>query len=102
MKKTKIVRLKPGEKYKPICIVPTVKHPLSIMVWSVILGKGTDHLYIVDNTMRQDQYYNILETRLIPQLRDWFSNKDNPIFMHDGEPCQKTKSIKSFKKKVLK
>lgn len=92
------VRRKPGEKYKPDCIIPTVKHPPSIMVWSVISGKGTGRLYIVEKTMRQDQYKKVLETRLIPQLKEWFSNEEEPIFMHDGAPCHKAKSITKFLK----
>lgn len=96
MEKSTFVRRKPSEKYKPECIVPTIKHPPSIMVWSVISGKGTGRLYIVEKTMRQDQYQKVLETRLIPQLQDWFAEDEQPIFMHDGAPCHKAKSITNF------
>ena len=63
---------------KNISIVPTVKHPPSIMVRSVISGKG--RLYIVENRMRQ--YKTVFETRLIPQIG--FSNEENLIFMDDA------------------
>lgn len=96
MEKSNFVRRRPGEQNKPECIVSTVKHPPSIMVWSVISGKGTGRLYVVENTMRQDQYKKVLETRLIPQLAEWFPGGEKPIFMHDGAPCHKAKSITTF------
>lgn len=78
------------------CIVGSVKHPTSIMVWSVISWKGTGRLYIVEGTMRQDQYKKVLETRLLPQLEEWFPNGENCVFMHDSAPCHKAKSITTY------
>ncbi|GLV33230.1 hypothetical protein CBL_08398 [Carabus blaptoides fortunei] len=68
MDKSAFVRRRVGEKYHPDCIVESVKHPLKIMVWSVISAHGTGHLYIVEGTMRQDQYIRVLETKLLPQI----------------------------------
>lgn len=66
------------------------------MVWSVISGKGTGRLYIVEGTMRQDQYKKVLQTRLLPQLEEWFPNGEKFIFMHDSAPCHKAKSISAY------
>ncbi|GFX94136.1 uncharacterized protein TNCV_4291821 [Trichonephila clavipes] len=52
----------------------TVIHPTKIMIWSVISVKGTEHLYVVKGMMRQDQYKDVLQNRLIPQLEEWFPN----------------------------
>ena len=65
---------------KNISIVPTVKHPPSIMVRSVISGKGTGRLYIEENRMRQ--YKTVFETRLISQIGS--SNEENLIFIDDA------------------
>jgi transposase len=46
--------------------------------------------------MKQDQYKMVLETRLIPQLRDWFPNGENHTFMQDGAPCHTAKSVTAF------
>lgn len=94
--KSKFVRRRPGEKFHPDCIVPTVKHPPSIMVWSVINSKGPGRLYIVEGTMRAEQYKGVLQQRLLPQLNEWFDSGENPIFMHDGAPCHKAKVIGKF------
>ncbi|GFS55200.1 uncharacterized protein TNCV_4799401 [Trichonephila clavipes] len=62
------------EKCFILTVVQTVKHPTKIMIWSVISGKGTEHLYVVKGMMRQDQYKDVLQNRLIPQLEEWFPN----------------------------
>lgn len=74
----------------------TVKHPTKVMIWSVISGKGTGRLYVVKGTMKQDQYKEVLNSRLLPQLRDWFPNGEPFVFMQDGAPCHTAKSIKTF------
>lgn len=94
--KARFVRRRSGEQHKPECTVSTVKHPASIMVWSCISSKGTGRLYIVQGTMKQDQYKTVLETRLIPQLQEWFTNGERVTFMQDGAPCHTAKSVKAF------
>ena len=94
--KSTFVRRRRGEKYHEDCIIPTVKHPQSVMVWSVINYLGTGRLYIVQGTMRQDQYRKVLKERLLPQLDEWFPRRQDAIFMHDGAPCHKAKSITAF------
>lgn len=90
------MRRRPGEKFHPDCVVQTVKHPTKIMIWSVISSKGTGRLYVVKGTMRQDQYKDVLQNRLIPQLKEWFPNGEPFIFMQDGAPCHTARSVKAF------
>lgn len=94
--KARFVRRRTGEQHKSECTVATVKHPASVMVWSCISSKGTGRLNIVQGTMRQEQYRDILQTRLIPQLREWFRNGEPVTFMQDGAPCHTAKSVKAF------
>ncbi|GFX40894.1 transposable element Tcb2 transposase [Trichonephila clavipes] len=84
------------KKFHSDCVVQTVKHPTKIMIWSVISGKGTGRLYVVKGMMRQDQYTDVLQNRLIPQLEEWFPNGEPYIFMQDEAPCHTTRSIKVF------
>ncbi|GFW72253.1 uncharacterized protein TNCV_702901 [Trichonephila clavipes] len=53
--KAQFVRRRREEKFHSDCVVQTVKHSTKIMIWSVISGKGTGHLYVVKCMMRQDQ-----------------------------------------------
>ena len=94
--KATFVRRRPREQHKPEYIVNTVKHPASIMVWSCISSRGAGQLYIVQGTMKQDQYKTVLQTTLIPQIREWFPNGEKIVFMQDGAPCHTAKSIKTF------
>lgn len=66
--KSTFVRRRPGEKYHPSCIVERVKHPVKIMVWSVISSKGVGRLQIVQGTMKQDQYKDIKKNGYCPNL----------------------------------
>lgn len=89
------VRRTSAEEFSTQCIAQTVKHPTQVMVWSVMSAQGTGRLYIVEGMMNQHQYKKVLKTRLIPQLNDWFPNKDY-VFMHDSAPCHKAKSVTKF------
>ncbi|CAG5015993.1 unnamed protein product [Parnassius apollo] len=66
------------------------------MVWSVISAKGVGRLYVVQGTMRQHQYKEVLQNRLLPTLREWFPDSENFTFMHDSAPCHKAKSVTKF------
>ncbi|CAK9801759.1 Transposable element Tcb2 transposase [Anthophora quadrimaculata] len=93
--RAQFVRRRPTEKYDMDCVVRTVKRPASVMIWSVISAKGMGRLYVVEGTMRQDQYRKVLETKLLPQLQEWFGN-GRKVFMQDGAPCHTAKKIKIF------
>ncbi|GFU89984.1 uncharacterized protein TNCV_2438711 [Trichonephila clavipes] len=68
--KAQFVRRRRGEKFHSDCVDQTVKQPTKIMMWSVISGKGTGRLDVVIGMMRQDQYKDVLQNRLIPQLEE--------------------------------
>ncbi|GFT19921.1 uncharacterized protein TNCV_4993501 [Trichonephila clavipes] len=46
--------------------------------------------------MRQDQYKDVLQNRLIPQLEEWFPNGEPDIFIQDGASCHTARSITPF------
>ncbi|GFX10329.1 transposable element Tcb2 transposase [Trichonephila clavipes] len=46
--------------------------------------------------MWQDQYKDVLQNRLIPQLEEWFPKGEPYIFMQDGAPFHTARSIKAF------
>ena len=45
--KSQYVRHLPGEDYAPECIVKTMKHPVSVMVWSMITVHGVGRRDVV-------------------------------------------------------
>lgn len=90
------MRRRTGERYDPACITPTVKHPLSVMVWSVMSAKGPGRLYVVEGMMNAAQYLKVLKNRLLPQMKEWFCEGENHVFMHDNAPCHKAKVVTKF------
>ena len=68
--KSQFVRRRHGVENNHDCVVSTVKHPSYIMVWSVKNSRGTGRLQIVQGTLKQEQYKNILKAHLLPQLSE--------------------------------
>ena len=70
------------------------------MVWGAISVHGVSRLHIVEGTMRQDQYWKVLETRLLPQILEWFgAGAADVTFQQDSAPCHTAKKVKEFIKK---
>lgn len=93
--KAQYVRRKSGEQFLPECTVKTVKHPTSIMVWSMISIHGVGRLDVVEGTMNQDKYIEVIKKKVIPDLKRLFPAKDG-IFQQDGAPCHTAKRVMKF------
>ncbi|KAJ4449082.1 hypothetical protein ANN_00477 [Periplaneta americana] len=93
--KSVFVRRRKGEQYNNDCIMKAVKHPLSIMVWSIVSGHGTGRLYFVQGMMRQYQYIKVLKERLLSQVHEWFPDGDF-VFIHVSAPCHKANKVTKF------
>jgi hypothetical protein len=68
------------------------KFPTKIMVWGAISVHGPSRLYIVEGIMYSHQYVNMLDRRLKPQIREWFPDGQDWIFLQDSAPCHVSKS----------
>jgi len=99
------VRRRQGEEFKPECLKKTLKFPSKIMVWGAISVHGPSRLHIVEGTMNGAKYISMLNSRLLPQIRDWFE-QEPCIFQQDSTPCHTAKAVyawfKTNKIKVLK
>lgn len=90
------IRRKPGEELKADCLVQTVKHPPSVMIWGSISASGPGPLFFVEGTMRQDQYLNILKNVFLPSIQDIRDAGSCYYFMQDNAPCHTAKTVKNF------
>lgn len=52
-------------------------------------------MHIVNGTMNKIQYLHVLQSRMKPQLDEWYPENDG-IFMHDKAPCHMAKSVTRF------
>lgn len=66
------------------------------MVWSCISSKGMGFLNTIQGTLKQDQYKEILNCHLLPQLESWYPDGQESFFMHDSAPCHKARSVTEF------
>ncbi|XP_018369999.1 PREDICTED: uncharacterized protein LOC108765674 [Trachymyrmex cornetzi] len=62
----------------------------------VISSKGMERFHIVQGTTKQDQYKQILESRLLSQVADWYPEGQEYVFMYDSASCHKVRSITAF------
>ena len=87
-----------GEEFLPQCLIKTAKHPVSIMVWSMMSVNGARQLHIVEGKMNQHKYINVLNQILLPDIPNHFPN-GGCIFQHDRAPCHTAKLMTAFPKK---
>jgi len=85
------------EEYSPQCIVPTIKHPISVMFWGCITSKGVGRLSICSGMMNAQKYIETLNAKLLPTIKNFFSNKVY-IFQDDNAPCHRAKAVKEWMK----
>lgn len=72
------------------------------MVWGAISTSGTSRLAIIDGTMDQKKYINVLESHLLPQLQEWFGENEF-LYQQDRAPCHTARSVNRwFAKKGLR
>ena len=86
---------RPGEEFLPDCLKKTVKFATKIMGWGAISVYGTSRLHIVEGTMNQAKYIEVLKSRLMPQIREWYGEQPW-IFQQDSAPCHNAKSVKTW------
>ncbi len=85
----------PGEEYKYKCVLPTVKHGGgSVMVWGYMSAAGTGELQIIEGTMNNNIYCDILKQSISPPFWDW------AVFQHDNNPKHTSKTTTALLKKL--
>lgn len=91
------VRRRPGERYKLICTLPTIKHPETVHVWGCFSARGIGALRILPKgtSMNSQWYVNTLDNYLLPTLHSHFAGEEC-YFQDDGAPCHRAKVVKAW------
>ena len=89
------VRRSPGEKLRESHINQFIKHPLKKMFWGFFSYYGVGGLHIVEGMMRGPQYIEVLQRRVVPELKKRFPDGSG-IFQQDLAPCHTSKLVKNF------
>ena len=74
-------------------LATSVKHPQKVIIWSIISTKGTGRMHAVEGNMNATQYTQVVQTRVLPQLREWFGDVSECTFQHDRAPCHTAKAV---------
>ena len=72
---------------------PKPKHPLKVHVWAGISRHGATEICIFDGIMDADLFCNILETTLVPFIRERLPDHH---FMQDNDPKHTSRRVQTF------
>lgn len=88
------IRRPVGKRYDERYTVMTMKHPPSQMVWGAMSAMGTSGLFFLEKntTMNGEKYKKLLQDKLILHMRVHQCS----VFMHDGAPCHRSRTVKDF------
>jgi transposase len=67
-----------------------------MMIWGIFSWYGGGELHVCIDNMNAKRYIDILRTKAIPQMTEWFNNISNGIFMQDNAPSHTATIVKSF------
>lgn len=94
------VRRRSGEEFLPQCLMPTTKHPVSIMVWGCMSANGVGRLAVCDGIINGVKYIEILRSKMLPSARSLFDVQPPTIpvftFQQDNAPCHTAKRVKAW------
>jgi hypothetical protein len=86
-----------AEKYRPECLVPTVKHGGGgIMVWGCFSWYGLGPCVVVEGNLNSAAYRALLEEHLLPFLSVEAAAGHQPLFQQDNAPCHVSASTRAW------
>jgi transposase len=95
------VRRRSGEEFLPQCLTPTMKHPVSLMVWGCMSARGVGRLTVCDGIVNGVKYIEILRSKMLPSARSLFDLQPprtvpDFTFQQDNAPCHTANRVKAW------
>ena len=92
------VRRQTGEEYSPLCTLPTIKHPQSLMVWGCMTADGVGRLTVCDGMMNGQKYISTLKNMMLPSARELCPDGERWYYQDDNAPCHRAKRVADWMK----
>lgn len=86
---------KGSEKATAAHLQQAPKHPPKVMFWGCFTHEGPGALIPIKGMMNSDKYIHLLETRIVPQLRNSFPDGSG-VFQQDLAPCHTCRKTTEF------
>lgn len=98
------IRRRTKEELNPDCLVPTMKHPVHIMIWGCMSSKGVGRLHICQGIVNGMVYRDeILGPKMLPSARSLFREQDDTpdavpmfVFQQDNAPCHTARIVQKW------
>lgn len=90
---SQFIRRSIGESVNSAHFNQTLKHPQKVMIWACFSYDGPGRLQVCEKMMNSDCYIEIIDHRILPQLRETFANGGSTL-QHDLAPCHTSKKVK--------
>lgn len=95
------VRRRPGERFRPSCVIPTVKHGGGkVNVWSCFHAGGVGPVKHIDGIMDRKIYHGILTTHAVPFMKSCIENDQKEGKEETKETKEEKREDKEEKKAV--
>ena len=91
------VRRGVGEAFKSWAVLPTVKHPTTVMIWGCFSFAGLGRIDFCNGRMNAAKYITTLERKLLPSAEDMFGEDNRDwTFQQDNAPCHTARVVKTW------
>ena len=90
------VRRGSGERLRTCHLSQRSKFPQKVMFWGCFCATGLGSLHECKGSVNTIAYISLLQSQLMPQISNWFSNSTSWTFVQDNAPCHKSKTTMTW------
>ena len=86
-----------GTRYAAKNLIPTFKSGyVSLSVWGLFSARGRSSLVLIDGTLNQSKYIDILDNYVLPFKNKYHAGSNEFIYQHDGCGPHSSKKLSAF------
>lgn len=90
-----------SRKNKFLTIPARTQYPQKLNVWAGILGDNIIGPFFIDGNLNANKYLEMLQTQIIPAVRNVRLNLDNVWFQQDGCPAHNARIVRAYLEEIF-